>query len=107
MSSKEYERPEQSSRPYDKKRSGFILGEGSGVLVIEELEHALKRGAPIIAEITGYGYTSDGFHLVRPESTGEGQINAMRKAINMANISPKDIDHINVHATSTEAGDDI
>lgn len=105
MSSKEYSDPSQSSRPFDKLRSGFILGEGSGVLVLESLEHAEKRGAPIIAEVVGYGHTSDGFHLVRPEASGEGQINAMKKAMNMAQVEAKDIDQANVHATSTEAGD--
>jgi 3-oxoacyl-[acyl-carrier-protein] synthase II len=86
MSAKEYPDPSQSSRPFDKARSGFILGEGSGVLVLESLEHAQKRGAPIIAEIAGYGYTSDGFHLVRPEASGEGQVNSMKKALSMAGI---------------------
>lgn len=77
------------------------------MLIIESLEHALKRGAPIIAEIVGYGYTSDGFHLVRPESSGLGQINAMKKAMTMAKVEPKDIDQVNTHATSTQAGDEI
>lgn len=70
MTSKNYENPEEASCPFDRERSGFVLGEGSGVLIIESEEHAKKRGANILGEILGYGYSSDGFHLVRPESSG-------------------------------------
>ena len=107
MSAKNYENPEEASRPFDKDRSGFVLGEGSGVLIIESEEHAKKRGAKIHGEILGYGYCSDGFHLVRPESSGEGQIDAMTKAIEMSGIDYDKIDCVNTHATSTPAGDKI
>lgn len=86
MTTKPYPSPSQASCPFDKNRSGFVLGEGSGMLVLESLEHAQKRGVPILAELVGYGYTCDGFHLVRPESSGQGQIRAMKLALKMAKI---------------------
>mgnify|MGYP003692109583 CR=1 FL=1 len=107
MSTKQHSTPGESSRPFDKERSGFILGEGCGVLIIESLDSALKRKADILAEICGYGYTSDGFHLVRPETSGEGQLRAMKNALEMAQISESEVDNFNVHATSTQAGDEI
>lgn len=77
------------------------------MLVLQSYEHAQKRGASILAEIVGYGYTCDGFHLVRPQSSGQGQVRAMNLALQMANVKSEEVDHINVHATSTEAGDEI
>lgn len=86
MTSKQYEKAEHSSRPFDKKRSGFVLGEGCGMFVVEQLEHALKRGATIHAEILGFGETSDGHHLVKPAETGLGQIKAIQQALERSKI---------------------
>lgn len=95
----------RASIPFDKERNGFVMGEGAGVIVLEELEHAKKRNATIYAEVIGYGATSDGYHITSPSPDGEGGARAMKRAIEDANIEPKDIDYINAHGTSTHLND--
>lgn len=99
--------PERASRPWDHDRDGFVVGEGAGILVIEELEFAKKRGANILAEIVGYGMTSDAYHITSGAETGEGIIRVMKRAIKDAQINPEEINYINAHATSTPVGDQI
>ncbi len=99
--------PEIASRPWDKDRDGFVMGEGSGVIVLEELEHAKKRSAKIYGELVGYGMSGDAYHITSPSEDGNGGYRAMKNAIEMAKINPSKIDYINAHGTSTQIGDDI
>ncbi|KPU43943.1 3-oxoacyl-[acyl-carrier-protein] synthase 2 [Oxobacter pfennigii] len=97
--------PSKASRPFDKDRDGFVMGEGAGILILEELEHALKRGAKIYAEVAGYGSSCDAYHMTSPAPGGEFAAQAMKKAIEDAGITPKYVDYINAHGTSTELND--
>ncbi|MDB5079182.1 MAG: beta-ketoacyl-acyl-carrier-protein synthase [Chloroflexi bacterium] len=98
--------PEKASRPFDAKRDGFVMGEGAGVVILEDLDHALERGAMIYAEVTGYGSTDDANHIVQPEEGGEGATRAMKLAMKQAGLTPRDIDYINAHGTSTKLNED-
>jgi 3-oxoacyl-[acyl-carrier-protein] synthase II len=97
--------PETASRPFDAHRDGFVLGEGAGILVLEELEHARRRGAYIIAEMVGFGQTADAYHITAPAIGGEGAARAMRLALRSANARPEEVDYVNAHGTSTPAND--
>jgi 3-oxoacyl-[acyl-carrier-protein] synthase II len=99
--------PERASRPFDRDRDGFVMGEGSAILILEELERARARGAKIYAEVCGYGMSSDAYHISAPEPSGENQARAMTAALAEAQIQPSEIDYINAHGTSTQLGDEI
>ncbi len=97
--------PERASRPWDKDRDGFVMGEGAGVVMLEEFEHAKRRGAPILAEVLGFGMTSDAYHISAPAEDGDGAKRVIRCALDDAGLNPEDVDYINAHGTSTPAGD--
>jgi 3-oxoacyl-[acyl-carrier-protein] synthase II len=99
--------PEKASRPYDRDRDGFVMGEGSGIIMLEEFERAKARGARIYAEVKGYGLSGDAYHITAPEENGDGGYRAMRMALDRARLEPSDIDYINAHGTSTPLGDEI
>jgi 3-oxoacyl-[acyl-carrier-protein] synthase II len=99
--------PEKASRPWDKDRDGFVLGEGAGAIVLESYEHAKKRGATIYAELTGFGMSADAYHITSPDQEGAGFVSAMQNALRDSKVSPEAIQYINAHATSTRAGDEL
>ncbi|HYI96864.1 MAG TPA: beta-ketoacyl-ACP synthase II [Bryobacteraceae bacterium] len=99
--------PERASRPWDKHRDGFVIGEGAGILILEELEFAKRRGAPIVAEIVGYGMSADAYHITSPAEDGDGAFRVMRNAMRDAKLQPDQIQYVNAHGTSTEIGDKL
>jgi 3-oxoacyl-[acyl-carrier-protein] synthase II len=99
--------PAHASRPFDKERDGFVIGEGAGIVVLEELEHARRRGVPVHAEVVGYGLTCDAYHITAPAPQGEGAARTMRMALQDGNLRPDEIDYVNAHGTSTDLNDKL
>ena len=101
----EWDTPETASKPFDRRRSGFVHAEGGAILILEELESAKRRGAPILAEVAGFGMSADAYHVTAPPENGEGAVRAMRRALKSAGIAPEQVDYINAHGTATPVGD--